>query len=113
MMSGSLKNGGKHRTLINIIDDFNWEWIAIEVAATSLSDIRAICVPEQLNELRASPKNIAIDNSPLFICRAMLICSERSSVCLHCIGIGWSSQNVFFELFNCKFRNEDFNIDQN
>ena len=64
-MSDSLTDGRKIR-LLNIIDDFNRESLAIEVD-TSLPSQRLIRVLEKLIEERGCPSNIRCDNGPEFI----------------------------------------------
>ena len=64
-MSDSLVDGRKYR-LLNIIDDFNRESLAIEVD-TSLPALRVIRVLERLINQRGKPANIRCDNGPEFI----------------------------------------------
>ena len=64
-MSNSLTDGKKFR-LLNIIDDFNRESLAIEVD-TSLPSLRVIRVLDRLIAERGCPANIRCDNGPEFI----------------------------------------------
>ena len=64
-MSDSLVDGRKFR-LLNIMDDFNRESLAIE-ADTSLPTLRLIRVLNRLVEKRGKPANIRTDNGPEFI----------------------------------------------
>ena len=64
-MSDSLQDGRKVR-LLNIIEDFNRESLAIEVD-TSLPTLRVIRVLERLVNERGKPCNIRMDNGPEFI----------------------------------------------
>ena len=64
-MCDSLVDGRRFR-LLNIIDDFNRESIAIEVD-TSLPALRVIRVLERLIESRQMPQYIRVDNGPEFI----------------------------------------------
>ena len=64
-MSDSLVDGRKIR-LLNIIDDYNRESLAMEVD-TSLPSIRVIRVLERLIAVRGCPANIRCDNGPEFI----------------------------------------------
>jgi putative transposase len=61
-MSDALVDGRKFR-LLNIIDDFNRESLAIEVD-TSLPCLRVIRVLEGLLKGRGKPSNIRVDNGP-------------------------------------------------
>lgn len=61
-MSDSLVDGRKFR-LLNIIDDFNRESLAIEVD-TSLPTLRVIRVLDALVAQRGCPSNIRCDNGP-------------------------------------------------
>lgn len=64
-MSDSLVDGRRFR-LLNILDDFNRESLAIEVD-TSLPSLRVIRVLEKLINERGCPANIWRDNGPEFI----------------------------------------------
>ncbi len=64
-MSDSLWDGRKYR-LLNIIDDYNREVLAIEVD-TSLPASRVIRTLEQISLYRTLPKMIRVDNGPEFI----------------------------------------------
>lgn len=64
-MSDALVDGRRFR-LLNIIDDFNRESLAIEVD-TSLPSLRVIRVLEQLVKQRGKPANIRTDNGPEFV----------------------------------------------
>ena len=64
-MSDSLWDGRKYR-LLNIIDDFNREILAIE-ADTSLPTSRVIRTLERINQYRDLPQKIRVDNGPEFI----------------------------------------------
>jgi putative transposase len=64
-MSDSLTDGRKFRVL-NVIDDFNRESLAIEVD-TSLPSSRVIRVLDRIIAERGCPANIRCDNGPEFI----------------------------------------------
>src|SRR5688500_5021040 len=64
-MSDSLVDGRKFR-LLNIIDDYNRESLAIEVD-TSLPSLRVIRVLERVTGERGKPSTIRTDNGPEFI----------------------------------------------
>lgn len=64
-MSDSLTDGRKFR-LLNIMDDYNCESLAIE-ADTSLPTLRLIRVLDKLISQRGNPANIGTDNGSEFI----------------------------------------------
>ena len=64
-MCDTLVNGRRFRVL-NIMDDYNRESLAIEVD-TSLPALRVIRVLERLVAYRGKPKAIRVDNGPEFI----------------------------------------------
>lgn len=64
-MCDSLVDGRRFR-LLNIIDEYNRESLAIEID-TSLPALRAIRTLEQLVERRTKPEVIRVDNGPEFI----------------------------------------------
>lgn len=103
-MCDSLVDGRRFR-LLNIIDDFNRESLAIEVD-TSLPAMRVIRVLERLIEYRGKPKSIRVDNGPEFISdRLQLWCDERQ-IGLQFIQPGKPMQNGFIERNNGSLRKE-------
>lgn len=64
-MNDTLWDGRRFR-LLNIIDDYNREVLAIE-ADLSLETVRVIRVLEYLKEFRGLPQMIRVDNDPEFI----------------------------------------------
>jgi putative transposase len=107
MMSDSLADGRRFR-MLNIVDDFSRECVAIEVD-TSLPGARVVRVLERLSETRSLPKTIVTDNGPEFTSKAMLLWSEERDVRLYFIEPGKPSQNAFVESFNGKCRDECLN----
>jgi putative transposase len=69
-MSDSLVDGRRFR-LLNVMDDYNRESLAIEVD-TSLPTLRVIRVLERLVENRGTPESIRMDNGPEFISESMV-----------------------------------------
>lgn len=101
-MSDVLVNKRKFRTL-NVIDDFNREAIAIEVAhsmpaqlVTRLLD-RAICE-------KGKPKRIRTDNGPEFISKEFRDWCGSNSIQVQYIQPGRPMQNGYIERFNRTFR---------
>lgn len=64
-MCDSLVDGRRFR-LLNIIDDYNRESLAIEID-TSLPALRVIRTLQRLIESRTKPQSIRVDNGPEFI----------------------------------------------
>lgn len=64
-MCDSLVDGRRFR-LLNIIDDYNRESLAIEID-TSLPALRVIRTLQRLIEMRNKPQTIRVDNGPEFI----------------------------------------------
>jgi putative transposase len=105
-MSDSLVDGRKFR-LLNIIDDFNRESLAIEVD-TSLPSLRVIRVLEKLVAQRGCPANIRCDNGPEFISHKLEEwCSdEQRRISLQFIQPGKPTQNAYIERNNGSLRRE-------
>ena len=108
-MSDSLTDGRKFR-LLNIIDDFNRESLAVEVD-TSLPCLRLIRVLEKLVEERGCPANIRCDNGPEFISHKLEEwCSHDSRrISLQFIQPGRPMQNAYIERKNGSMRRELLN----
>ena len=103
-MSDSLVDGRRFR-LLNIIDDYNRESLAIEID-TSLPALRVIRILNQLIENRAKPKTIRVDNGPEFISdRLQQWCDDRG-ITLQFIQPGKPMQNGFVERNNGSLRKE-------
>jgi putative transposase len=108
-MSDSLTDGRKFR-LLNIIDDFNRESLAMEVD-TSLPSFRVIRVLERLIAQRGCPANIRCDNGPEFISHKLeQWCSDESRrISLQFIQPGRPMQNAYIERKNGSIRRELLN----
>lgn len=103
-MCDSLVDGRRFR-LLNIIDDYNRESLAIEID-TSLPAQRVIRTLEQLIERRTTPQVIRVDNGPEFISdRLQQWCDDRQ-IRLQFIQPGKPMQNGFVERNNGSLRKE-------
>ena len=103
-MCDSLVDGRRFR-LLNIIDDYNRESLAIEID-TSLPALRVIRVLEKLLVTRSQPIAIRVDNGPEFISdRLQQWCDERN-IRLQFIQPGKPVQNAFIERNNGSLRKE-------
>lgn len=103
-MSDSLLSGRKFRVL-NLLDDFNREALAIEVD-TSFRAERVIRVLEQVSEWRGLPERIRVDNGPEFISSKLGLWCEDKKINLLFIQPGKPSQNAYIERFNGSFRRD-------
>lgn len=103
-LSDSLVDGRRYR-LLNIIDDYNRESLAVEVD-TSLPTLRVIRVLQRLIEMRSRPQTIRVDNGPEFISDKLeQWCNDRD-IDLQFIQPGKPSQNGFVERNNGSLRKE-------
>lgn len=101
-MSDALVGGRKFRVL-NIIDDFNRESLAIEID-TSLPARRVVRVLERIVAQRGKPACIRTDNGPEFISHLLQQWSEDHGVRLIYIQPGKPTQNAFVERKNGTLR---------
>lgn len=108
-MSDSLTDGRRFR-LLNIMDDYNRESLAMEVD-TSLPSLRVIRVLERLIAERGCPANIRCDNGPEFISHKLEEwCSHESRrITLQFIQPGRPMQNAYIERKNGSIRRELLN----
>ena len=102
-MSDALSDGRKIRVL-NIMDDYNREVLAIEVGLSFPSE-RVVRVLQQLNEERGLPQHIRVDNGPEFIAKAFQqYCYGK--VDIQYIQPGKPTQNAYIERLNRHFRED-------
>jgi putative transposase len=106
-MNDSLWDGRKFR-LLNIIDDFNREVLAIE-ADTSLPSLRVIRVLSKLLVTHGKPEMIRVDNGPEFISDKMDKWCKQNKIQLVFIQPGKPMQNGFIERLNGSLRHELLN----
>ncbi len=106
-MSDSLWDGRKFR-LLNIMDDYNRELLAIE-ADTCMPTIRLIRELERLKETRGLPDMIRTDNGPEFISKELDSWCKKEKIHLHFIQPGKPMQNAFIERCNGSIRREFLN----
>ena len=103
-MCDSLVDGRRFR-LLNIIDDYNRESLAIEID-TSLPALRVIRALQQLVERRAKPNTIRVDNGPEFISDRLQQWCVENQIRLQFIQPGKPMQNGFVERNNGSLRKE-------
>jgi len=103
-MCDSLVDGRRFR-LLNIIDNYNRESLAIEID-TSLPALRVIRTLEQLVERKGKPQTIRVDNGPEFISDRLQQWCDDKQVQLQFIQPGKPMQNGFVERNNGSLRKE-------
>lgn len=103
-MCDSLVDGRRFR-LLNIIDDYNRESLAIEID-TSLPSLRVIRTLEQLVERKGKPQTIRVDNGPEFISDRLQQWCDAKQIQLQFIQPGKPMQNGFVERNNGSLRKE-------
>lgn len=101
-MSDALVDGRKFRVL-NVIDDFNRESLAIEVD-TSLPARRVIRALERIVARRGKPTCIRTDNGPEFISHLLKEWCEENEIRLMYIQPGKPTQNAYIERKNGTMR---------
>lgn len=106
-MVDCLTDGRKFR-LLNIIDDFNRESLAVE-ADTSLPSLRVIRVLDRLVTQRGKPANIRCDNGPEFISHKLEQWCTDKKITLQFIQPGKPMQNAYIERKNGSMRRELLN----
>jgi putative transposase len=106
-MSDSLWDGRRFR-LLNIIDDYNREVLAIETDL-SLPTIRLIRTLEYLKEFRGLPQMIRVDNGPEFISHKLDLWCKEHNIQLTFIQPGKPMQNGYIERCNGNIRRELLN----
>ena len=107
-MNDTLWDGRKFR-LLNIIDDYNREVLAIE-ADISLPTVRVIRTLEYLKEFRGLPEMIRVDNGPEFISHKLDWWCRDNKVTLVFIQPGKPMQNGYVERCNGNIRKELLNV---
>jgi putative transposase len=107
-MCDSLADGRKFR-ILNIIDDFNRESLAIEID-TSLPARRLIRILQKLIEERGVPANIRCDNGPEFISLLLEQWCNDHKITIQFIQPGKPTQNAYVERKNGSMRRELLNV---
>lgn len=106
-MSDQLYDGRRIR-LLTLVDNFNRESLAIEVAVHIGSD-RVVEVLRRLSKSRDLPKKIQVDNGPEFISKRLDQWAYFNGVELDFIRPGKPTDNGIIEAFNGRLRQECLN----
>lgn len=91
--------------MVNVVDDFNREALAIEIDL----NIPAQCVVRVLGRIVANrryPLKMRMDNGPELISLALVQWAEEHGAMLEFIKPGKPTQNAFIERFNQTYRTE-------
>ena len=106
-MSDALTDGRKFR-LLNVLDDFNRESLAVEVD-TSLPSLRVLRVLDRIIRERSTPSIIRVDNGPEFISHILQQWCDEHKIALQYIQPGRPMQNAYIERKNGSMRRELLN----
>jgi putative transposase len=85
--------------LFNVIDDFNWEGLEIEVGF-SLPSERVIRSLERIIEWRGRPERIRCDNGPEYVSGALMAWASRRGIQIEFIQPSKPQQNAYIERYN-------------
>jgi putative transposase len=103
-MSDALSYGRRIR-ILNVIDDYNREALAIE-AAHSFPGERVVRILKELVFLRGKPKQIRVDNGPEFLSKIFVNWCQLYGIEIVYIQPGKPAQNAYIERFNRLFRED-------
>ena len=103
-MHDTLANGRKIR-ILNIIDDYNREALAMEVDY-SLSSHNLCRIMKRLIEERGKPAEVRCDNGPEFTSGNFTDFAARENVQIKYIQPGKPTQNAYIERFNRSYRED-------
>lgn len=103
-MHDTLANGRKIR-ILNIIDDYNREALAMEVDY-SLSSHSLCRIMKRLIEERGKPAEVRCDNGPEFTSGNFTDFAARENVQIKYIQPGKPTQNAYIERFNRSYRED-------
>jgi len=103
-MSDALCNGRKIR-ILNILDDYNREILAIETS-TSIPSVSVVRTLEEIISWRGKPQKIRVDNGPEFTSLIFADWCKENGIEIQYIQPGKPVQNALIERFNRTFRGE-------
>lgn len=100
-MHDQLQNGCSYR-LLNVIDDFNCQGLAIEVDF-SLPAERVIRALDQVIEWHGKPLSIRCDHGPEYISHFLADWAQKNQITLLFTQPGNPQQNAYVERYNRTF----------
>lgn len=103
-MVDRLEDGRQFR-LLNVLDDFNREGLAIEIDF-SLPAERVVRALNRIIEWRGKPLAIRVDNGPEYVSSTLTIWAEKMGIALTYIQPGKPQQNAYIERYNRTVRHE-------
>ena len=103
-MHDVLDNSRKFRVL-NIIDDYNREAIAVE-AAHSFASERVVDLLDRLILFKGKPQTIRVDNGTEFTSKTFAEWCQNKQISIQYIQPGKPVQNAFIERFNRTYRED-------
>jgi len=103
-MSDALEDKRRIR-ILNIIDDYNREALALRVGISFPAD-RVIRVLEELRQTKGLPSQIRVDNGPEFISYKLKDYCKTNGIHLAYIQPGKPNQNGYIERFNRTYRED-------
>ena len=103
-MADRLGDGRAFR-LLNVLDDFNREGLAIDVDF-SLPAERVIRSLNQIIEWRGKPASIRVDNGPEYVSNKLLEWAKSRNITIKHIQPGKPQQNAYIERYNRTVRHE-------
>jgi putative transposase len=92
-------SGGRWFRLLNVINDFYREALAVDVDF-SLPSERVICSLEQIIDWRGSPQVIRCDNGPEYVIAALQSQDNQRWIRIEYIQPSNRQQNAYVERFN-------------
>lgn len=103
-MADRLSDGRAFR-LLNLLDDFNQEGLAIDVYFFLPAE-RVIRSLNRIIEWRGNPDNIQVDNGPEYVSGKPMDWAKKRNITLQYIQPGNPQQNAYIEQYNRTVRHE-------
>lgn len=102
---------GRELKLLNIVDEFTREALAIECRRTISAD-QTVEILKRLASERGAPENVRADNGPELTARVLREWCEDGSTATAYIDPGAPWQNAWVESFNARLRDELLDLEE-
>jgi len=102
---------GRELKVLNIVDEFTREALAVEVERTIDAD-QTVAVLERLVAERGAPDNLRADNGPELTARVLREWCAAGSTATAYIDPGAPWQNAWVESLNARFRDEVLDVEE-